>query len=153
MPWCDPLAASCGALAAALVSGNTVVLKPSEKAPLAAERMVELLELGGVLQLLHGDERAARPLATHPAVDLVIRPGEEAAGSHLAIVDEGVDPAWAAREVAASAFAGAGQSCGSVERVLRAPRARARPSSTRSRAARGRSRSARAWTPRPSWGR
>ena len=118
MPWCDPLAASCGALAAALVSGNAVVLKPSEKAPLAAERMVELLELGGILQLLHGDERAARPLATHPAVDLVVRPGEEAAGSHLAIVDEGVDPAWAAGEVAAGAFAGAGQSCGSVERVF-----------------------------------
>ena len=36
MPWCDPLAASCGALGAALVRGNAVVLKPSEKAPLAA---------------------------------------------------------------------------------------------------------------------
>ena len=47
MPWCDPLAASCGALAAALVAGNAVVLKPSEKAPLAAERMAELLDLGG----------------------------------------------------------------------------------------------------------
>jgi succinate-semialdehyde dehydrogenase/glutarate-semialdehyde dehydrogenase len=117
MPWSDPLAASCGALAAALVSGNAVVLKPSEKAPLAAARMVELLELGEVLQLVHGDERAARPLSTHPAVDLVIRPDEEAAGSHLAIIDEGVDPAWAAERVAASAFAGAGQSCGSVERV------------------------------------
>lgn len=117
MPWCDPLAASCGALAAALVTGNAVVLKPSEKAPLAAERMVELLELGDILQLLHGDERAARPLATHAHVDLVIRPGEEAAGSHLAIVDAGVDPVWAAEEVAASAFAGAGQSSGSVERV------------------------------------
>ena len=50
-------------------------------------------------------------------MDLVIRPGEEAAGSHLAIVDAGVDPEWAADQVAASAFAGAGQSCGSVERV------------------------------------
>jgi succinate-semialdehyde dehydrogenase/glutarate-semialdehyde dehydrogenase len=118
MPWCDPLSATCGALAAALVAGNAVVLKPSEKAPLAAERMVELLALGGVLQLLHGDERAARPLATHPSVDLVIRPGEEAAGSHLVIVDDGVDTAWAAGEVAASAFAGSGQSCGSVERVF-----------------------------------
>jgi succinate-semialdehyde dehydrogenase/glutarate-semialdehyde dehydrogenase len=117
MPWCDPLAASCGALAAALVTGNAVVLKPSEKAPLAAERMVELLQLGGVLQLLHGDERAARPLSTHPGVDLVIRPGEEAAGTHLVIVDEGVDATWAACEIAASAFAGTGQSCGSVERV------------------------------------
>jgi acyl-CoA reductase-like NAD-dependent aldehyde dehydrogenase len=117
MPWCDPLAASCGALAAALVTGNTVVLKPSEKAPLAAELLVDLLDLGAVLALLHGDERAARPLCTHAGVDLVVRPGEEAAGSHLAIVDAGVDPNWAAEQVAASAFAGAGQSCGSVERV------------------------------------
>lgn len=118
MPWSDPLASTCGALAAALVCGNSVVLKPSEKAPLAAQRMVELLELGGVLQLLHGDERAAHPLATHPSVDLLIRPGEEAAGSHMVIIDEGVSPAWAAREVAAGAFADAGQSCGSVERVF-----------------------------------
>jgi len=117
MPWCDPLAAGCGALGAALVSGNAVVLKPSEKAPLAVERLTELLDLGPVLQLLHGDERAARPLSTHAGVDLVMRPGEEAAGSHLAIVDAGTDPAWAAEQVAVSAFAGAGQSCGSVERV------------------------------------
>jgi acyl-CoA reductase-like NAD-dependent aldehyde dehydrogenase len=117
MPWCDPLAASCGALAAALVTGNAVVLKPSEKAPLAAERLVDLLDLGAVLALLHGDERAAQPLSTHAGVDLVVRPGEEAAGSHLAIVDAGVEPEWAADQVAASAFAGAGQSCGSVERV------------------------------------
>ena len=46
MPWCDPLAATCGALAAALVAGNAVVLKPSQKAPLAAERLAELLDLG-----------------------------------------------------------------------------------------------------------
>jgi succinate-semialdehyde dehydrogenase/glutarate-semialdehyde dehydrogenase len=117
MPWCDPLATTCGVLGAALVMGNTVVLKPSEKAPLAAERMIELLDLGPILQLLLGDERAARPLGTHVGVDLVMRPGEEAAGSHLAIVDAGVDAAWAAEQVAVSAFAGAGQSCGSVERV------------------------------------
>lgn len=117
MPWADPLAASCSALAAALVSGNAVVLKPSLKAPLAAQRVVELLDLGEILQLLHGDERAARPLSTHPGVDLVIRPGEEAAGSHLVVIDAGVDAEWAAEQVAVSAFAGAGQSCGSVERV------------------------------------
>src|SRR5215207_9507703 len=98
MPWSDPLSATCGALAAALVAGNAVVLKPSQKAPLAAERVAELLDLGGILQILHGDERAARPLATHPGVDLVMRPGEEAAGSHLAIIDAGVDPEWAAAE-------------------------------------------------------
>jgi acyl-CoA reductase-like NAD-dependent aldehyde dehydrogenase len=117
MPWCDPLATTCGVIGAALVMGNAVVLKPSEKAPLAAERVVELLDLGPILQLLHGDERAARPLSTHVGVDVVMRPGEEAAGSHVAIVDAGVDADWAAEQVAVSAFAGAGQSCGSVERV------------------------------------
>ena len=117
MPWCDSLATTCGVIGAALVMGNAVVLKPSEKAPLAAERLVELLDVGPILQLLHGDERAARPLSTHMGVDVVMRPGEEAAGSHLVIVDAGVDPEWAAEQVAVSAFAGAGQSCGSVERI------------------------------------
>jgi succinate-semialdehyde dehydrogenase/glutarate-semialdehyde dehydrogenase len=117
MPWCDPLASSCSALAASLVMGNCVVLKPSEKAPLAAQMVVELLDLGDVLQLLHGDERAARPLSTHPGVDLVVRPGEEAASPHLVIVDDGVDVESVAAEVAAGAFVGAGQSCGSVARV------------------------------------
>src|SRR3954469_12067532 len=117
MPWCDPLAASAGALSAALVSGNAVVLKPSERAPLAAQRAVELLDLGDILQVLHGDGRAARPLASHPGVALVIRPGEDGASSHLVLVDAGVDAEWAAAEVAGSAFAGAGQSCESVERV------------------------------------
>ncbi len=118
MPWCDPLAASCSALAAALVTGNAVVLKPSEKAPLAAERVVELLDLGDVLQLLHGDERAARPLVDAPG-----RRSRDPAGGGgrgqppRASIDAGVDAEWAAEQVAASAFAGAGQSCGSVERV------------------------------------
>jgi acyl-CoA reductase-like NAD-dependent aldehyde dehydrogenase len=143
MPWSDPLAASCGALAAALVSGNTVVLKPSEKAPLAADRLVELLELGAILQLLHGDERAAQPLVAHAGVDVVMRPGEEASGSHLAIVDAGVDPVWAAAQVAASAFAGAGQACTCT---TRSP-SRSSRHSWRTRAG---SRSARAWTPGPS---
>jgi succinate-semialdehyde dehydrogenase/glutarate-semialdehyde dehydrogenase len=117
MPWSDPLATTFGPLAAALVAGNAVVLKPSPKAPLAAERVAELLDLGDILQVLHGDERATRPLATHHGIDLVIRPGEEAAGSHLAVIDAGVDPEAAAEEVAASAFAGAGQGCASLERV------------------------------------
>lgn len=117
MPWSDPLRATFGPLAAALVAGNAVVLQPSHRAPLAAERVAELLDLGAILQVLHGDEHAARPLAAHHGVDLVMRPGEEAAGSHLAIIDAGVDPELAAEQVAASAFDGAGQSCGSLERV------------------------------------
>src|SRR3954471_16744221 len=63
VPWNDPVAIACGQIAAALVAGNAVVYKPSAKTPLSGARLVELLDLpDGVLQLLHGDERAGRPL-------------------------------------------------------------------------------------------
>src|SRR5919107_4094564 len=117
VPWNDPIAIACGYLGAALVTGNTVVYKPSEKTPLSAVRLVEMFELPeGVLNLLLGDERAGRPLAVHEHVDLVLFTGSvptgreilETAGRQLKkavvelggkdpmIVDAGVDPAWAA---------------------------------------------------------
>src|SRR3954447_10526935 len=138
VPWDGPIAIAGGQLGACLATGNTVVLKPSEKTPLSTIRLVELLDLpAGVLELLLGDERAGRPLAAHPEVDLVIHTGSIATGRELAaltardlrkallelggkdplVVDEGVDPAWAARQAAAGAFANAGQLCTSVERV------------------------------------
>jgi succinate-semialdehyde dehydrogenase/glutarate-semialdehyde dehydrogenase len=138
VPWNDPIAIACGQLAACLVTGNTVVLKPSEKTPLSTIRLVELLGLpGDVLGLLLGDERAGRPLAAHPEVDLVIHTGSVATGRELAalcapdlrkallelggkdplVVDAGLDPVWAAEQAAAGAFANAGQLCTSVERI------------------------------------
>jgi succinate-semialdehyde dehydrogenase/glutarate-semialdehyde dehydrogenase len=138
VPWNDPIAIAGGQLGACLATGNTVVLKPSEKTPLSAIRLVELLALeAGVLELLLGDERAGRPLAAHPGVDLVIHTGSIATGRELAaltardlrkallelggkdplVVDAGVDPAWAAEQAAAGAFANAGQLCTSVERI------------------------------------
>jgi len=138
VPWNDPIAIAGGQLGACLVTGNTVVLKPSEKTPLSTIRLVELLDLpAGVLELLLGDERAGRPLAAHADVDLVIHTGSVATGRELAalvapdlrkallelggkdplVVDAGVDPAWAAAQAAAGAFANAGQLCTSVERI------------------------------------
>jgi acyl-CoA reductase-like NAD-dependent aldehyde dehydrogenase len=138
VPWNDPIAIAGGQLGACLVTGNTVVLKPSEKTPLSAIRLVELLDLpAGVLELLLGDARAGRPLAAHPGVDLVIHTGSVATGREIAaacagqlrkallelggkdplVVDAGVEPAWAAAQAAAGAFANAGQLCTSVERI------------------------------------
>jgi succinate-semialdehyde dehydrogenase/glutarate-semialdehyde dehydrogenase len=140
VPWNDPIAIACGQLAACLATGNAVVLKPSEKTPLSSRRLVELLNADlpeGILQLLLGDVRAGRPLAAHPGVDLVIHTGSVATGREVAvacaqglrkallelggkdplIVDAGVDPAWAAAQAAAGAFANAGQICTSVERI------------------------------------
>jgi len=137
VPWNDPIAIACGQIAAALVTGNTVVYKPSEKTPLSGARLVELLDLGGVLQLLQGDARAGRPLTAHSGVDLVIHTGSvqtgrdvaeacldrlgkallELGGKDAMIVDADVDPEWAADQAATGAFANAGQLCTSVERI------------------------------------
>ena len=138
VPWNDPVAIACGQIGAALVTGNTVVFKPSEKTPLSAIRLVEEMGMpAGVLNLLLGDERAGRPLVSHPDVDLVMHTGSVATGREIAeicasqlkkallelggkdalIVDEGVDPRWAAEQAAAGAFANAGQVCTSVERI------------------------------------
>jgi methylmalonic acid semialdehyde dehydrogenase len=64
--WMFPIALACG---------NTFVLKPSEKVPLTAVRIVELLvEAGlpkGVLNLIHGGRECVDALLTHPQVRAV----------------------------------------------------------------------------------
>ncbi len=141
VPWNDPVAVACGQIAAALVCGNAVVFKPSERASFSARRLHELLaaELpGGVVQLALGDARAGRPLAAHADVDVVLHTGSVATGREVGkicarrgakavlelggkdplLIDADVDPAWAARQCAAGALANVGQLCTSVERVL-----------------------------------
>ncbi len=47
-PWNFPAAIATGMAAAALVTGNTVVLKPSEESPVIAAKMVEILYEAGI---------------------------------------------------------------------------------------------------------
>ena len=139
VPWNDPIAIACGYIGAALVTGNTVVYKPSEKTPLSAIWLATMFDglPAGVLNLLLGDERAGRPLVAHEDVDLVLFTGSvpvgreilgiagqqlkkavvELGGKDPMIVDRGVDPAWAAGEAATGCFANAGQICTSIERI------------------------------------
>ncbi len=59
----------------AIVCGNTFVLKPSEKVPLTAIRIAQLLEKAGlppgVLNVVHGGREAVDTLLTHPKVRAV----------------------------------------------------------------------------------
>jgi malonate-semialdehyde dehydrogenase (acetylating) / methylmalonate-semialdehyde dehydrogenase len=59
----------------ALACGNTFVLKPSEKVPLTAVLLVELLEKAGLpkgaLNLVHGGREVVDALLTHPLVRAV----------------------------------------------------------------------------------
>lgn len=139
-PWNDPVAVTAGLLAAAVVTGNTVVVKPSERTPLSVARTIEAIAGAfpdGVVNLVLGGPRTGASLAAHEGVDLIAHVGSTATGRSIAaaaastgaktllenggcdplIVDEGVDPVWAAGQAATGAFANAGQLCVAVERI------------------------------------
>ncbi|GAA2397022.1 aldehyde dehydrogenase family protein [Dactylosporangium salmoneum] len=85
LPWNVPALLSAANLAPALAAGNTVVLKPSEVAPLVVHALVELAEAAGlppgVLNVLTGvgaDLGAA--LVSHPGIDHVSFVGSVATG-------------------------------------------------------------------------
>lgn len=71
----------------ALVAGNTFLLKPSERTPLGAARLAELLlEAGfppGALNVVHGARSTAEMLISHPGVDAVSFVGSETAARHV----------------------------------------------------------------------
>jgi len=140
LPWNDPVALAGSQLAACLAVGNAVVVKPSERAPLAVARMVELRpdELRDAVRLVHGDGRVGARLLAEDGIDVVLQTGSVETGQAVAaacaphlrrtvlelggndplIVDRDVDPAWAAAQAATGAFANAGQLCVGVERIL-----------------------------------
>ena len=76
--WMFPVAIACG---------NTFILKPSEKVPLSAMKLGELLsEAGlppGVLNIVHGDKAAVDALLTHPLVRAVSFVGSTAVARHV----------------------------------------------------------------------
>jgi aldehyde dehydrogenase (NAD+) len=76
IPWNAPLVLLALKLPAALATGNTVVLKPSELASLSALRFVELLEElelpRGVVNVVTGTgSEAGTPLVSHGGIDKV----------------------------------------------------------------------------------
>ncbi|MFP5371694.1 MAG: aldehyde dehydrogenase family protein, partial [Actinomycetes bacterium] len=86
-PWNDPVAVPAGLLAAALVTGNTVVFKPSERSPLTGERLAQAFaaELpAGVLGVVHGDGETGAALAGHSRVDVDCHVGSTRAGRSIA---------------------------------------------------------------------
>ncbi len=87
-PWNFPLAILCGMTAAALVTGNTVIMKPASPAPLIAWELTRILREAGlppaVLSYLPGPGAEIGPyLATHPEVDLVAFTGSRDVGLSL----------------------------------------------------------------------
>ena len=87
-PWNFPSAIPAWKLAPALVSGNTVVLKPASLAPLSSYRLVEALhEAGiprGVINYVTGSGGAVGdPLTSHPAIRAISFTGSTSVGNAL----------------------------------------------------------------------
>jgi acyl-CoA reductase-like NAD-dependent aldehyde dehydrogenase len=85
VPWNYPLIISCWKVGPALLTGNSVVLKPAEQSPLSGIRLAELaLEAGvppGVFNVVPGfGEEAGKALALHPDVDLIAFTGSTEVG-------------------------------------------------------------------------
>ncbi|HKT46101.1 MAG TPA: L-glutamate gamma-semialdehyde dehydrogenase [Candidatus Acidoferrales bacterium] len=84
-PWNFPAAIATGMSAAALVTGNTVVLKPSEESPIVAAKMVEILYEAGIpkeaLNFITGvGEVAGDALVKNPKTRFVAFTGSKEVG-------------------------------------------------------------------------
>src|ERR1700757_1305177 len=88
-PWNFPMAIPSWKIMPALISGNTVVLKPAEDTPLSSYNLVQILaEAGvpeGVVNLVSGNgPDAGAPLAEHLRVPVVSFTGSTAVGRLIA---------------------------------------------------------------------
>lgn len=88
-PWNWPVNQVTCKVAAALATGCTMVLKPSEVSPFSATILAEILHdaqvPAGVFNLVHGDgQGVGNALTSHPDVDLVSFTGSTPAGIQVA---------------------------------------------------------------------
>ena len=145
VPWNYPMIMSAWKLGPALASGNSVVLKPSEKSPLTALRLAELaVEAGvppGVFNVVPGfGPEAGEALAMHMDVDAIGFTGSTRVGrrmldcagrsnlkrvynelggkSAVLVFPDFADLQRAAETVAGSMFFNQGESCNAPSRVL-----------------------------------
>ena len=132
-----------GHIVPALIAGNAVILKPSEKTPAVGERLVELFHRAGigpaVIQLLVGGPDEGKALVAHAGIDGVLFTGSARAGiainralaanpgKMVALEMGGNNPVvlWdtpkmrdAATLIVQSAFTTAGQRCTAARRLI-----------------------------------
>jgi succinylglutamic semialdehyde dehydrogenase len=142
-PFNFPMHLANGHIVPALLAGNTVVFKPSEKTPASGLMMAELWRRAGlpegVLQTAIGGGEIGRALVADEGIDGVLFTGGAAAGRsiHLALAGrpdkilalelggnnpliawDVADPEDAAHLIVQSAFVSAGQRCSCARRLI-----------------------------------
>jgi 1-pyrroline-5-carboxylate dehydrogenase len=142
-PFNFPMALSTGPTAAALMAGNTVVLKPASASPLSAVNLIHALEDAGLppgaVNLVMGPgDTVGEALQTSPGIDGIVFTGSydvgirlfksfsttwprpcivEMGGKNPAIVSRKADLEEAAEGIMRSAFGFGGQKCSANSRV------------------------------------
>jgi succinate-semialdehyde dehydrogenase/glutarate-semialdehyde dehydrogenase len=140
-PWNYPFSISLTNVAAALIAGNTVLLKPAPATTLVGLRIGALFHRAGVpegvVNVLALDDARAASLVEDPRVSKIVFTGSVATGKKVmaaaaknltpvvlelggkdaAVVCPDADLDRAAKGVVWGAFVNAGQTCASVERV------------------------------------
>ncbi|MGD0996928.1 MAG: L-glutamate gamma-semialdehyde dehydrogenase [Thermoleophilia bacterium] len=147
-PWNFPLAILTGMTSAALVAGNTVVVKPAGPTPVIGAQLTRILRTAGAprgaVNLLPGPgKEIGETLVTHPEVNLIAFTGSRAVGLHIVaraaerpgrawikrviaelggknaiIIDADADLDVAVLETVASAFGYQGQKCSACSRAI-----------------------------------
>ena len=143
IPFNHPIGFAASRLAAALITGNSIVIKPSEQSPLSACLLGELcagILPPGLVNIVTGGGATGEALVRHPAVKrlgfigsvatgmAIQRAAAEVAVKHVTLELGGKNPmivcpdadldAAAAAAVAGMNFGWQGQSCGSTSRLL-----------------------------------
>lgn len=128
-------------VAPALITGNTVVVRPSNNTPCSAFEIAKAVQdsgiPAGVVNILTMDHATAESVCTHPKVGMITLTGSVGAGRKVleysqvniaksslelggkspAIVEADADLEKAAREIVASKTTNCGQLCTAIERV------------------------------------
>ncbi len=140
-PWNFPFAIPCGGVLAALMAGNTVILKPASPTAHVAHWLArQLWEAGvpqGALQFVFPvDHPAARPLIVDERVDAVVLTGSietarmfqgwrpslrlfaETSGKNAIIISALADTELAVKDLVKSAFGHAGQKCSAASLAI-----------------------------------
>lgn len=142
VPWNNPFGIMISKVAAALLAGCTVIMKPAPETPIEAYIIAEAAEAiglpAGVLNLVTGHRQAADHLVCNPGVDKVSLTGSTLAGKRVAavcgerlarctlelggksaaIVLDDYDLADAARVLTSTIIMSAGQVCATLSRVI-----------------------------------
>ncbi len=138
--WNYPLLLAMWKIGPALVTGNTVIVKPSPYTPVATVRLGELAQEvlpPGVVQVLAGGDELGRALTTHPGIGKISFTGSERTGKAImasasatlkrltlelggndaGIVLDDADPAVIASDLYWAGLSNCGQVCAGLKRL------------------------------------